>query len=498
MPVNLASKAQASAYWFLRRRLAHGLLRRSVAMDVEWEKNPKLAVWVSAVVALVGALGCFLVGWWRPDGLVGQTKIVADSKHAIYVNLGDGRLYPALNLVSAQLIAGRPDPAATVGDGEIAKMPKGPTVGIEGAPVATPVAMSPETSRWAVCDSASPTLAGLPMVTGINGVLTTGDGAVELGSGHAVLMSFEGQTFVVSDGVRMPIDLSDRAVAGPLGIEAGRPVVQMSRALYDAIPAGGRLVVPVVPEAGAPSRLDLGTPSPLVNGAVVVTRDMATSTDHFYVVSGDGVQAVSPVVAEMLRQRDTFGLATAPRVAPDRLAKVPTRHVLDVDFYPESPLQLVDSRDLTVTCSAWERGVDDRQGRLKLLASRILPVTVEQARAAIPLVGGGNRGVQADQVVFSQEPATFVSTTGSAPDSPARQTLWLLDSTGIRYGVPFGENDAMQGLGLQLGQARLAPWSMLQVWPAGPELSRAAALTAHGAADGAAAALPGSAGQAGG
>lgn len=494
MPVNLASKAQVSAYWFLRRRLAHGLLRRSVAMDVEWERNPKLAVWISVVVAVLMALGCWVVGWWRPDGLVGQTKIVADSKHGLYVNL-DGRLFPALNLVSAQLIAGRPDQAANVGDGEIAKMPKGPKVGIAGAPVATPVALSPETSRWAVCDSASPTLAGLPVVTGINGMLTTGDGAVDLASGHSVLMSFENQAFVVSDGVRMPIDVSDRAVAGPLGIEVGRPVIQMSRALYDAIPAGGRLVVPVVPDAGAPSPVALGVP--LVNGAVVVTRDIATSTDHYYVVTGDGVQAISPVVAEMLRQRDTHGLASAPRVAPDRLAKVPTRHVLDVDFYPESPLQLVDGRDLTVTCSAWERGVDDRQGRLRLLSSRILPVTVEQARAAIPLVGGGNRGVQADQVVFSDAPTTFLTTTGSAPDSPARETLWLLDMTGVRYGVPYGENGAMQALGLTLQQARLAPWSMLQVWPAGPELSRAAALTAHGATDGSAAALPSATGQGG-
>ncbi|WP_193698268.1 type VII secretion protein EccB, partial [Mycobacterium tuberculosis] len=72
------------------------------------------------------------------------------------------------------------------------------------------VALSPETSRWAVCDSASPTLAGLPVVTGINGVLTPGDSAVDLDSGHAVLMSFENQSYVVTGGVRMPIDLSDR------------------------------------------------------------------------------------------------------------------------------------------------------------------------------------------------------------------------------------------------------------------------------------------------
>ena len=76
--------------------------------------------------------------------------------------------------------------------------------------------------------------------------------------------------------------------------------------------------------------------------------------------------------------------------------------------------------------------------------------------------------------------------------------MWLLDMTGVRYGVPLGDNGAVQGgLGLKLEQARLAPWSMLQVWPAGPELSRAAALTAHGASDGSAAALPNPNGQGG-
>lgn len=34
-----------------------------------------------------------------------------------------------------------------------------------------------------------------------------------------------------------------------------------------------------------------------------------------------------------------------------------------------------------------------------------------------------------------------------------------------------------------LSQVRPAPWSMLQVWPAGPELSRAAALTVHSPSD---------------
>ncbi|MBN7374151.1 type VII secretion protein EccB [Mycobacteroides abscessus] len=495
MPVNLTSKPQLTGYRFLKRRVAHAFLRRSAKMQEEWERNLKFAVIASIIIGLGGVAGCWLTGWWRPDGLVGTEKIVADSKQGtLYVNI-DGRLHPVLNLVSAQLIAGQADQPAFVGAGEIAKAPRGQTVGIDGGPLATPAVLAPDVSRWAVCDTTSATLAGTPVVTAIDGQLTIGDRTRVLAPGEAALMSYGPQTYVVTDGVRMPIDLADRAVAGPLGIEVGVPVAGMSKALYNAIPAGGRLVVPSVPNAGAPAPVDVGVP--VVNGAVVVTRDVATGTDLFYVIAGDGKQQISPVVAGMLRQRDTFGLAAPPRVPPDRIEKVPTRHTLDVDFYPKNPLQLVDSRDQPVTCAAWERGFDERQGRMSLISSRGLPVTAEQARAAIPLVGGGNGGVQADQAVFSQGAATFLTTTGSALDSPARQTLWLLDSTGIRYGVPFDDRaqGALKALGLNQSQARMAPWSMLEVWPAGPELSIDAARVIHGAVPGAAVPIPAGVGE---
>ncbi|HUO41309.1 MAG TPA: type VII secretion protein EccB, partial [Mycobacterium sp.] len=97
-------------------------------------------------------------------------------------------------------------------------------------------------------------------------------------------------------------------------------------------------------------------------------------------------------------------------------------------------------------------------------------------------------GVQADQVLLADQPATFVSTTGSAPDSPQRETMWLISESGVRYGVPFDE-EALRALGLAVAENRPAPWAMLQVWPAGPELSRAAALTVHDSAVGAAAPL---------
>ena len=395
----------------------------------------------------------------------------------------DGRLHPALNLVSAQLIAGSPELPTFVNADELAKWPKGPTVGIVGAPVDAPRVASPEVSRWAVCETASMTVAGAPTVTGINGGLTLGDGADLLGEGQALLMSYGDKAFVVHGGVRMPVDLADRAVTEALGIEPGTLVQGMSRALYDAIPAGGPLVVPVVPDAGSPARFDWGPG--IVVGSVVSSQAVTSGEDRFYVVVGDGVQPVSPVVAAMLRQRDSSGATTPPRISPDRLAEAPTRHVLDVDYYPMSRLEVVDgARPAADVAREWKE--NDRQAQLHVVTGRGLPITSAQRGQLIRLVGGGSDGVQANQVLLSTAPATFVTATGSALDSPRRETIWLISESGSRYGVPFDE-EALRALGLVVEQVRPAPWSMLQVWPAGPELSRAAALTVHDSLDGAAA-----------
>ena len=134
-------------------------------------------------------------------------------------------------------------------------------------------------------------------MTGINGELTLGEGANQLGSDQALLMSYGDKAYVVNSGVRMPIDLSDSAVTEALGIQPDAPVQGMSRALYDAVPAGGPLVMPIVPNAGTPSRFNWGPG--MVVGSVVASQDVTSGEDRFYVVVGDGVQPVSAVVAAM-------------------------------------------------------------------------------------------------------------------------------------------------------------------------------------------------------
>lgn len=475
--MNLASKTQVSGHFFLRRRLGFAFQRRSVRMQTDRMRTQRLMLMISALLAVLVMVGALVVGWLRPAGLVNDSKIVADRKlGTVFVSV-DGRLHPALNLVSAWLIAGEPSEPTFVSPDDLAKWPRGPLVGIEGAPAEPPRVLTPEVARWALCDTASESMRGRPIVTGINGELTMGDRAREVGSGTAVVGAFDGQTYVITNGVRMPVDLTDRAVTAPMGLEAAGAPVELSQAMVDAVPAGRPLVVPAVPRAGEPSAVNLGMP--VVNGSVVMSQDVASGNDQFYVVLADGVQPVSAVVAAMLRQRDSFGVSQPPHISPDSLGEVAVRDTLDVTGYPAEPLKVVDWRADPVLCVAWERGASDRQARQRLLVGRALPVTVEQDSHLVPLVvGNEDQGKIADQVLLSDNPATWVSTTGASADSSRRETLWLISGSGARYGVPF-DDEALQALGLKNVAPRLAPWPLLRVWPAGPELSRQSAMTMH-------------------
>lgn len=477
VPLNLASKTQASGHFFLRRRLGFAFQRRSVRMQTDRIRTQRLMVVVSGLVVVAVMVGALVVGWLRPAGLVNDSKIVADRRLGTLFVSVDGRLHPALNLVSAWLIAGEPVDPTFVSSDDLGKWARGPLVGIVGAPVEPPAVVSPEVSRWAVCSTAGASMGAQPVVTGIDGELTMGDRSHELAEGRAVVGTFGGQAFVITGGVRMPVDLSDRAVTGPLGLDTSIPAMVLSKAIVDAIPAGRPLVVPAVPAAGLPSSVDLGVP--VVVGTVVVSQDVASGEDHFYVVLTDGVQQVSSVVAQMLRQHNSFGASQAPRVSPDRVAQVPLREVLDVAGYPSDPLKSVNWRAEPVLCAGWERGVADREARETLLIGRALPVRADQESHLVPLViSDDDQGSVANQVLLAEQPATFVSTTGSSTDSSRRETMWLIGESGVRYGVPYDEA-TLKALGLNTSQMRLAPWPLLKVWPAGPELSRAAAMTMH-------------------
>jgi Type VII secretion system ESX-1, transport TM domain B len=383
--VKFVSVLQVSAHFFIRTRMADTLQRRRANIifnPMHWRRTfLSIGLVIGFLVLPVMALA---YGWLKPAGTIGDTtKIVADRRTAtIYAKLG-GRLYPAYNLVSAQLIAGTHDNPTFVSSAEIAKWPQGEPVGIIGAMPETGSPATPQISQWTVCDTQTRPGAA-PTVTGIDGDITA---TPKIGDEDMLLVSSGGGDYLVAGGYRVRVDRKDPSLK-TAGVPESSAAVPMSRALLDTIP----------------------------------------------------------------------------------LRKNPPHHV-----------HLLDQGPLPVICSTWRWDAADRKATITVHALRGLPLTLSQRAHLVTLVGSDNSGVRADQVVVNSGAATFVATTAVPTDPAQRETLYLVAANGVRFGVPFG--DSVTALGLARHQARPVPHAWLQVWPAGPELSRAAALTQHSPTD---------------
>lgn len=268
MPLSLSNRDQNSGHLFYNRRLRAATTKFSVRMKHD-DRKQTAAIVLSIVLIFIGMGWMLLLNVLRPAGIVRTSSIVGDrDSGAIYARI-DGRLYPALNITSARLAVGHAEVPTWVKPAEIAKYPTGPMIGIPGAPTSL-VANTGAPSAWAVCDTAgSPRRAEPPVVTSIAGPLSPAGRAAPLAPDAAVLTRFQGATYVIWGGKRSQVDPADRAITLSLGIDPGTTVpVEMSRALFDALPSTEPLRVPVIPLAGTPSQWVPGSQV----GAVLETR----------------------------------------------------------------------------------------------------------------------------------------------------------------------------------------------------------------------------------
>src|ERR1700739_2231707 len=159
--LGLSTRTQVTGYQFLARRTAMALTRWRVRMEVEPGRRQDLAGVAAVSAGLVISLGGLLYSFITPSGTINESPIIADrDSGALYVRVGD-KLYPALNLASARLITGRPDNPHMARSSQIPKLPRGPMVGIPGAPSNFgPTTRS--SSSWLVCDTVASTGAASP------------------------------------------------------------------------------------------------------------------------------------------------------------------------------------------------------------------------------------------------------------------------------------------------------------------------------------------------
>jgi type VII secretion protein EccB len=487
MPLNLSNRDQNSGHLFYNRRLRAAITRFSVRMKHD-DRKQQAAVALSIVFVLIGVGWMALLHIWKPAGLVGQSTIIGNrDTGAVYAKI-DGRLYPALNLTSARLAVGTAATPTWVKASEIAKYPTGPMIGIPGVPDSLTVTPS-TVSAWSVCDTAASrgTLAG-PVVTSIAGQLSPFGRAAPMGPTQALLATHQGATYVIWGGHRSQINPTDRSVTFNLGLDPGVIYpIEISNALYDAMPSTEPLVLPAIPDVGTPSSWLPGS----TVGSVLETRDATGAITGFYVLLPGGVQKITSFVADLLRTANSQGSAAPTLITPDKLIHIPVVDVLDVDYYPSGKLDFVDTAANPVTCVAWQKQSTDPRAAITIFSGRGLPVSINMDSRLVHLVRDDRdpNSVEANLTLMLPGAANFVATTSGVTTSDSRESLYWLSPQGVRYGIQ-SDNRTLQALGLDPRSAVQAPWPIVRTFAAGPAISRDSALLARDTIAGSGAVAP--------
>ncbi|MFB7877986.1 type VII secretion protein EccB [Nocardia sp. NPDC056064] len=494
MPAQLTTKAQVNGYRFLLRRLDHALVRRDVRMLHDPMRSQSRSMMVGAVLGLIIVAGAAILGFLKPQGAIGDALIVTGKQSgAMYVVVeakeGEKTLHPVLNLASARLIVGDAQTPKSVKDDKLGSLPRGPLLGIPGAPAAMPGSGQGASSQWTLCEttqlSASGSASGATggTTTAIVGGLATGERIGVTADDDALLVRRDDKTYLVHRGTRAEIDPANSVVSRTLGLtdQQARP---MGSAVLGATTQAPPLAVPTIDRAGEPGPGKLSNVP--IGGIISVRGVRAADPETLYVVLADGVQRVSEFTADLLRNADSRGMREIAALAPDALDQMPIRHTLPIDGFPERAPRILSAEDAPVACVHWAKNpgaaaapgksVDGpgERATVTMLAGMTLPLP--DAAKPVALASSDGTGDRMDAVYLPPSTGEYVQVTGAEPGSLRRESLFYVADNGIRYGIPDAATAAVLGLG---ATPRLAPWSVVGQLVPGPTLSAKDALTSY-------------------
>ncbi len=493
MAATPTTKSQVQAYRFVLRRMEHALVRKDAVMLHDPMRTQVRATAVGLVLGILGLAAFALVSVFSPRDQLGDGTIFLgkESLTTYVAREEDGRrvLHPVLNLASARLVVGSAAPAEIVDDAALDEYPRGPLLGIPGAPSALPVEQDRPAAVWTACDrtvdvgnaTTSPTDGAATTTSVLVGAPSTEvEGAARaLGEDQALLVRApDGTRQLLYRGTRAVVDPTDGTVARVLGLaeSAARPV---SAGLLNAVPEVPELAVPEVEGRGAAPGYAIGGGA-RVGDVVDVTGPEGT---RYYLVRSDGVLEVGEVVASLLvsRTQDYVDLAASA------LARVPTSaRSRELERFPDRISDVIDAAEAPVACLSWDgtASTESADGstsfapRLTLLAGTALPLPV--GARVVPLAAGlGARATGTDTGLdsFYLQPGQGAVAQGRDTGQPAGDgTRYLVSDTGTRFGIDSADTAVVLGLGTA---STPAPSSLLALLPQGAALDQASALRAH-------------------
>lgn len=457
----LTTKVQVSGWRFLLRRLEHAIVRRDTRMFDDPLQFYSRSVALGVVVSVLIVVGALAMAYFKPQGKLGNGNLFVDrTTNQLYLKVA-GQLHPVYNLTSARLVLGNPADPSAVKSAELNRLPKGQTIGIPGAPYATPVSSDPS-SVWTLCDtvvraeSSNPTVQTAVMAMPL---LIETPAIDPILANEALLTSYQGKDWVITANGRHATDLSDRPMTFAVGIRGTAKPSPLSTAMFNALPDAGSWQLPAIAGAGSPNTL--GLPEQLVIGSVLQIH--AASGPRYFVVLSDGVAPVNANSAAALRAIQSYGLVVPPPVVPNLIASVP--ELVYNSPLPDEPIKIVSRPQDPTLCWTWERKTGDQAAKTTVLTGRHLPIPPSAMSMGIKQIRG---------------PATVYLDGGKyvqlqSPDPRYGEALYYVDPQGVRYGLPNQQTASALGL----PSPRTAPWEIVRLLVDGPVLSKEAALLEH-------------------
>lgn len=287
------------AHQFLKQRAVSALVVHQTDPEQPPFRRPSVAAWGSLAVALLGLAVAGVLGLFThkstPKLEAGKAVIVEKGTGARFVFL-NGRLEPVANYSSALLILGDHLPTQNVDRSALAGVPRGPTVGIAGAPDELPDRKQLLPGGWTMCSQPSTSASGGRVDRSVLLVGADAAGGTALGD-RAVLVTqaATGRQFLVWHGYRHEIT-DRRTVSAGLAL-AGEASVPVASAWVDVLPAGPSLAPIGVPGSGGPSQALLSRPQTRAGQLFVVP--VSATARQYYLALADRLLPITPLQLEI-------------------------------------------------------------------------------------------------------------------------------------------------------------------------------------------------------
>ncbi|GAA3687396.1 hypothetical protein GCM10022267_87800 [Lentzea roselyniae] len=441
-------KDHVHAYQFLMQRMTTALTVGDPSNMDPPTRRGRSGLVIGVILAVLIVIGFGVYGLIVPGGnTVWKQKgvILVEKESGTRYVYADGMLIATPNLASAMLIQGSGNKVTTISRSSLAGLPRGPQMGILGAPDVVPRPQELLPPSWLLC----------PVVqsgTDKPGVALNFDSGEQFQSipddRYAWVQSAAGKLYVVWKNTKYQIpDVSSLVV---FGLAAARPL-PVPDVMLSLVPDGPALTPAAIPGTGKPGKDVARAPRRIGD---LFTHSPGNGTEQRYVLTDNGLAPLSATEFALLR--------ALPGKSP---VEIDAQSILAAPFSSDRSMltrlpDVVGSKLLDDTAG---RPCLRQEGDGAEVTTRVVTVPAAERRPAGVSVPA-TRGMLVAELPFP-----------SGQKTPDR---YLITERGKRFLVP--DNDSIQALGLGGVQPVPMPTEVLSTIPKGPALMRGAVIVEQG------------------